>query len=64
VLPLDELPGVLLPLPAPAAPLVLVELVEFVLVGLPCAEVCCIKLTAKKDAMSMVEITIVDKMIL
>lgn len=62
MLPPDELPGVLLPLPAPAAPLV--ELVEFVLVGLPCAEVCCIKLTAKKDAMSMVEITIVDKMIL
>jgi hypothetical protein len=64
VLPPDELPGVLLPLPEPAAPLVLVELVEFVLVELPCAEVCCIKLTAKKDAMSMVEITIADKMFL
>jgi hypothetical protein len=57
VLPLDELPAL-------AAPFVLVELVEFVLVGLPCAEVCCIKSTAKKDATSMVEITIVDKMIL
>ena len=64
MLPPDELPGVLPALPAPAAPLVLVELVEFVLVVLPCAEVCCIKLTATKDAMSMVEITIVDKMIL